>query len=78
MANLKDKYSQNVEGLYYVDKSCIACGRCVQTAPYNFKFAVGDKHAFVYKQPETPREKVSCLEAFGACPVEAIGNDGAR
>ncbi|MFW6287462.1 MAG: 4Fe-4S domain-containing protein [bacterium] len=36
---------------FYVDESCITCGSCMEKAPYNFKFTVGDKHAIVNKQP---------------------------
>jgi len=35
----------------------VTCGLCMEKAPYNFKFTVGDKHAIVNKQPENEEEK---------------------
>jgi len=74
MANVKDKVAQNVDGPYYVDVTCIACGVCVGEAPENFE--MGDEYAYVYKQPENDEEKEACENALEACPVDAIGNDG--
>ncbi len=76
MTNLKDKYIENAQGEYYVDESCITCGLCVSTAPYNFTFTYGDKHAYVIKQPDDPSEETDCRKAMEGCPVDAIGNDG--
>jgi ferredoxin len=73
------KVSENVSGPYYVDTECIACDLCVDTAPNHFKMVEGkDKipHAYVFKQPETDEEKDDCEDAMGACPVDAIGDDG--
>lgn len=74
MAELENKVSANVEGEYYVDDSCIACGVCVSEAPENFE--MGDEYAYVYKQPENDTEREACESALEACPVDAIGNDG--
>jgi len=74
MANVEDKVAQNVDGPYYVDETCIACGVCVGEAPENFE--MGDEYAYVYKQPENDEEKEACENALEACPVDAIGNDG--
>lgn len=74
MADLDKRVEENVEGAYYVDESCIACGVCVGEAPENFE--MGTDYAYVYKQPENDAEKQACENALGACPVEAIGNDG--
>jgi len=49
MADLKDRCLENNKGEFYVDESCITCGRCVSTAPYNFSFSYGDKHVFCSK-----------------------------
>ncbi len=75
MANPNDKFADNVDGEFYVDESCITCGLCMEKAPYNFTFIVGDKHARVNKQPETDEEKKLCLEALESCPVDAIGSN---
>jgi ferredoxin len=74
MADLADRVSDNVEGEYYVDEQCIACGICVAEAPNNFE--MGSEYAYVYKQPEDDAEKEACESALDACPVDAIGNDG--
>ena len=76
MAEKENKYPQNVEGPYYVDESCIVCGICVSQAPDNFRFAEGDKYAYVHKQPTDEEQKEQAEEALEACPVDAIGNDG--
>ena len=68
-------YEDNVPGVWYVDKKCILCSVCSETAPKNFReSSVGD-HDIVYQQPMTESEILQCEEAMAACPVEAIGND---
>ena len=39
MADIANKYSQNVTGSYFVDDQCIDCDLCRETAPANFKEA---------------------------------------
>lgn len=68
-------YEDNVPGTWYVDKKCILCSVCAETAPNNFQESRHGTHDIVYKQPETHDEALQCLEAMAACPVEAIGND---
>lgn len=71
------KVPENAPGVYYVDAECIACDLCVDTAPNHFKMISGGQpHACVFKQPETDEEKDNCDDAMGACPVDAIGDDG--
>jgi len=74
VANVENRVSENVEGEYYVDDQCIACGVCVGEAPDNFEMS-GD-YAYVFKQPENEDEREACESALNACPVDAIGNDG--
>lgn len=74
MANANDRVAENVEGQFYVDEQCIACGLCVGEAPENFD--MGDGYAYVYKQPENDEEKEACESALELCPVDAIGDDG--
>lgn len=76
MANKGNKYIENIEGKYYVDRECIACDACVLAAPDHFKMDENDGHAFVVKQPDNEAEMSACQEAMEGCPVEAIGNDG--
>lgn len=70
------KVSENIPGPYYVDAECIACELCVDTAPDYFKMADDKPQAYVFRQPENDEEKDLCEDALGACPVDAIGNDG--
>lgn len=76
MAELNERYEDNVPGKWYVDKKCILCSVCSEAAPKNFKEADSGDHDVVYKQPTAEDEEQQCLEAMSACPVEAIGNDG--
>jgi ferredoxin len=76
MADVSNKYPENVSGAYYCDDQCIDCDLCRETAPANFKRNDDGGHSFVFKQPETPEEEALCKEAMEGCPVEAIGNDG--
>ena len=75
MANIANKFSENVPGQFYVDNQCIDCDLCRQCAPTIFKrqFAGGMGHSYVHRQPLTPREKAVALDTMRACPVEAIG-----
>jgi len=77
MANLADKYSENVTGKFYVDTQCIDCDLCRETAPSNFTRQDDGGYSYVYKQPSSPEEEAQCKEAMEGCPVEAIGSDAA-
>ena len=74
MADIANKYPENVAGKYYVDNQCIDCDLCRETAPDNFKRNEDGGYSFVYKQPESPEEEARCKEAKEGCPVEAIGD----
>ncbi|MBX7172537.1 MAG: ferredoxin [Pyrinomonadaceae bacterium] len=76
MAEIKDRLKDNVRGKFYVDRECIDCDVCRDTAPKNFTRNDENGYSFVYHQPETPEELELCEEARDACPVEAIGDDG--
>ena len=76
MAEPEDKLSDNTPGSFYVDKQCIDCDVCRDTAPANFTRNDENGYSYVYKQPETADELELCREALDACPVEAIGDDG--
>ena len=76
MAELENKYSDNVEGTYYVDDQCIDCDLCRETAPNNFTRQEDEGYSYVYKQPDNDEEKAECEEAMEGCPVEAIGDNG--
>jgi ferredoxin len=76
MADVANKYPENVSGKYYVDNQCIDCDLCRETAPDNFKRNDDGGYSFVFKQPENPEEEARCKEAKEGCPVEAIGDNG--
>jgi ferredoxin len=76
MADVANKYPENMTGKYYVDNQCIDCDLCRETAPDNFKRNEDGGYSFVYKQPESPEEEARCKEAKEGCPVEAIGDNG--
>lgn len=76
MAFLEDKLPENALGKFYVDRQCIDCDVCRDTAPANFTREDENGYSYVFKQPETEQEFELCEEAMNACPVEAIGDDG--
>ena len=77
MADVANKYPENVPGKFYVDNQCIDCDLCRETAPDNFKRNDDGGYSHIYKQPATPDEEARCKEAKEGCPVEAIGDNGA-
>ena len=77
MADVANKYPENVAGKFYVDNQCIDCDLCRETAPDNFKRNEDGGYSFVFKQPASPEEEARCKEAKEGCPVEAIGDNGA-
>jgi ferredoxin len=76
MAELADRYADNVAGRYFVDSNCIDCDLCRETAPKNFGRNDDGGYSFVYQQPATEEEEAQCKEAMEGCPVEAIGDFG--
>ena len=74
MADIANRYKENVEGSYFVDNQCIDCDLCRETAPDNFTRSDDGGYSFVYKQPASADEAARCKEAMEGCPVEAIGN----
>jgi ferredoxin len=76
MADIKDKWADNIVGKFYVDQQCIDCDLCRETAPDFFKRSDDGGYSYVYKQPEAQEDIDKCMEALEGCPVEAIGHDG--
>ena len=76
MADIANRYVDNVPGKFYVDRQCIDCDLCRETAPKNFARNDDGGYSYVFKQPETSEEEAQCREAMEGCPVEAIGNNG--
>ena len=71
MAHIKDRRSQNVEGNFYVDSSCIDCDTCRWLAPDIYNRA--GTQSVVHHQPASKAERVAALEALLACPTGSIG-----
>ena len=76
MADLQQRVRENVPGRFYVDRTCIDCDLCRETAPGNFRRFDARGYSFVARPPRTPAEEAACLAALEECPVEAIGRDG--
>ena len=78
MAEIDEKWPENVKGKFYVDEQCIDCDLCRETAPDFFTRNEDGGYSFVHKQPEANDDEgiALCMEALEGCPVEAIGEDG--
>ena len=76
MAEIQQRVPENVPGQFYVDRTCIDCDLCRETAPANFRREDRERYSFVARQPIGPAEEASCLAALEECPVEAIGRNG--
>ena len=72
MANILKKRRQNVDGAFFVDKSCIDCDTCRWLAPDTFQRV--DEQSYVYQQPQTELQIIKALQAQLACPTTSIGN----
>jgi fatty acid desaturase/ferredoxin len=63
--------TNGVDKIYAIDqKSCIRCASCSSIAPAIFH--VGDKTAFIKRQPLDADEVTKCDAAVGNCPTSAI------
>lgn len=74
MANPKERYSDNVEGQFFVDRTCINCDTCRQLAQQIFSET--SDHSFVYNQPETADQERAATRALLCCPTGSIGTFG--
>ncbi|MBE9043138.1 MBL fold metallo-hydrolase [Pleurocapsales cyanobacterium LEGE 10410] len=71
MATLQKKRTENTDGNFYVDSSCIDCDTCRWMTPEVF-----NRQAYqsaVYHQPATDREELLAMQALLACPTASIG-----
>src|SRR5437660_961135 len=76
MAQIERRLSQNVDGDFFVDESCIDCDACRQIAPETFRDH-GDQSS-VFHQPSTPEAVHRALMALVACPTASIGTRSHR
>ncbi|KAL3692650.1 hypothetical protein R1sor_006301 [Riccia sorocarpa] len=67
---LRARREQNVEGEFYVDRTCIDCDTCRWMAPETFR-RDGEQSA-VYNQPSTPESRLRSLQALVSCPTGSI------
>ncbi|MBW4688034.1 MAG: MBL fold metallo-hydrolase [Komarekiella atlantica HA4396-MV6] len=71
MAHLNLRHSQNVNGDFYVDTTCIDCDTCRWMASEVFSRV--DQQSVVYHQPKNEAERLAALEALLSCPTSSIG-----
>ena len=71
MAHLQQRRSENVNGDFYVDRTCIDCDTCRWMAPEVFHQA-GEQSA-VYHQPANSSERAKAMQALLSCPTASIG-----
>ena len=73
MADSSQKVPENAPGRFFVDRTCIDCEFCRETAPANFARQDDAGYSYVIRQPRDAAEEAACTTALEACPVEAIG-----
>lgn len=73
MANRARRLSDNVDGEFFVDSTCIDCSACRWIAPASFDGA-GD-FSVVVRQPTTEADTLRAEMALLACPVGSIGTE---
>lgn len=71
MAHLANRRAQNVQGDFYVDRSCIDCDTCRWMTPE--VFSRSGSQSIVFHQPETESERLRAMQALLACPTASIG-----
>jgi glyoxylase-like metal-dependent hydrolase (beta-lactamase superfamily II)/ferredoxin len=71
MAHLTQRRSENIDGDFYVDSSCIDCDTCRWMAPNVFD-RFGEMSA-VYHQPADDKERLVAMQALLSCPTASIG-----
>lgn len=71
MAKLQQRRSENINGNFYVDSTCIDCDTCRWMAPEIFH-RDGNQSA-VYHQPLNEIETKQALQALLSCPTASIG-----
>jgi ferredoxin len=77
MADKDTKLPDNVDGPFYVDENCSDSGVCREIAPEFFAHNKTAGFSYVSKQPSNEGEHELCRKAMKACPLGAIGDDGA-
>jgi glyoxylase-like metal-dependent hydrolase (beta-lactamase superfamily II)/ferredoxin len=73
MARLEARLSQNADGEFYVDDTCIDCDTCRQIAPSIYARSSQIEQSYVHRQPGSEAEELRALMALVACPTASIG-----
>jgi glyoxylase-like metal-dependent hydrolase (beta-lactamase superfamily II)/ferredoxin len=73
VARADQAIDENVEGDFFVDRSCIDCDLCRQLAPRVFERTERHAQSYVAHQPANDREKLRALLALVTCPTSSIG-----
>ena len=64
MADIANKYAENVSGKFYVDDQCIDCDLCRETAPANFTRSDDGGYSYVCSVLERPVRRAALLGAL--------------
>ncbi|MHA2099760.1 MAG: MBL fold metallo-hydrolase [Candidatus Kariarchaeaceae archaeon] len=72
MASVAKRLSDNADGNFYVDSTCINCDTCREVAPSIFDES--DGYSVVIKQPNTEHEILQTKQALFSCPSGSIGS----
>jgi glyoxylase-like metal-dependent hydrolase (beta-lactamase superfamily II)/ferredoxin len=73
MARFSERLAENVDGDFFVDRSCIDCDLCRQLAPETFVRSGRQDQSFVRVQPRGEAEQRRALIALVTCPSRSIG-----
>ena len=72
------KVPENINGSYFVDRSCVDCDTCRSLASDYFRRAGDQGYSYIYRQPVTEQEKELVEEVMDCCPAGAIGKQEER
>jgi glyoxylase-like metal-dependent hydrolase (beta-lactamase superfamily II)/ferredoxin len=72
MAVAARRLPENAPGQFFVDDSCIDCGKCREVAPRTFAYARRGA-SYVRAQPADEATRHRALMALVACPTASIG-----
>jgi glyoxylase-like metal-dependent hydrolase (beta-lactamase superfamily II)/ferredoxin len=73
MARIVERLRENVEGEFFVDRSCIDCGMCREVAPRVYAREDRIGLSVVRRQPATEEERLRAAMGLIACPTASIG-----
>jgi glyoxylase-like metal-dependent hydrolase (beta-lactamase superfamily II)/ferredoxin len=75
MARASDRIGENVDGDFFVDRSCIDCDLCRQLAPATFARSARAAQSYVRRQPVDAVATHRALMALVTCPTSSIGTE---